>query len=173
MSTVFSRLKNFFYLAKAYILHYVFDVADFSVVTSRLLIGAAINSADDVKALVAAGCTHIIDCRDDFDDAPLLSSHPQIMYCWNGTPDDGQQKPDSWFMKSFQFGLQALSLPKTKICVHCSAGINRGPSTCYLLLRATGIAPDICEQAIRAARPQVGLAYKAQADDFLKRVIFK
>ena len=173
MSNVFSRIKNLFYLAKANILHSVFHVADFSVITSRLLVGAAINSADDVKAIVTAGCTHVIDCRDNFDDASLLSSNPQIIYCWNGTPDDGQQKPDSWFMKSFQFGLQALSLPKTKIYVHCTQGINRGPSTCYLLLRATGIAPDICEQAIRAARPQVRLAYKAQADDFLKRVIFK
>ena len=28
----------------------------------------------DAAALAAAGITHVIDCRDDFDDGPLLAA---------------------------------------------------------------------------------------------------
>jgi Fe-S cluster assembly protein SufB len=47
---------------------------------------------------------------------------------------------------------------------NCAAGINRGPSTAYSLMRALGWPAADAEAAIRAARPQVGLAYKGDAD---------
>jgi len=48
-------------------------MADFSQITTRLFTGAAITSEEDVKALVEAGVTHVIDCRIEFNDGELLA----------------------------------------------------------------------------------------------------
>jgi hypothetical protein len=145
-------------------------MADFNDITIRVGTGAAVSSIDDVKALLAAGYTHVIDCRDDFDDAPLFMGTTigrRLHYLWNGTPDDGQPKPPRWFDISLEFGLHALSLRKTKVYAHCAAGVNRGPSTAYAIIRAQGYTATEAEQWIRAARPQVGLAYKLDAEKAL------
>jgi hypothetical protein len=148
-------------------------LSDFSIVTPRLTTGAALTNTDDVAALAAVGVTHVIDCRYDFDDAPLFAAHPDMVYLWNGTSDDGTQKPDSWFQTSLDFAVQALSKPHAMLHAHCAAGVNRGPSTTYLILRGlSGIAPELADKIIRDARPQVGLLYAQQADDFLERVVF-
>jgi hypothetical protein len=140
-------------------------VADFGFVTSRLATGAAITDPADVQALVAAGVTHIIDCRDDFNDAPLLADNPAISYLWNGVPDDGNPAThgDAWFGKSLGFALPALASPHTRVYCHCAAGVNRGPSTAFAIMLASGFTPSDAESTIRAARPVVGLAYKMEA----------
>lgn len=138
-------------------------MADFSFFTGRLATGAAVNDEADVVSLIQGGVTHVIDCRSEFDDAPLFVAHPEIHYLWNGTNDDGQRKPPEWFQKSIEFALDALSKPYTKVYAHCAAGINRGPSTAYAILLATGLDSTTAEGLIRARRPQVGLAYKADA----------
>jgi protein-tyrosine phosphatase len=140
-------------------------VADFNFVTTRLATGAAITGSVDVLALAAAGITHVIDCRDDFDDTPLLASHAAISYLWNGMPDDGDPAThgDAWFGKSLAFALPALSSPHTKVYCHCAAGVNRGPSTAFAIMLASGFTPSDAESIIRAARPVVGLAYKTEA----------
>ena len=137
---------------------------DYSFVTGRLATGGGITTDQDVQALVKAGVTHIIDCRLDFDDSVLLRTHPSLSYLWNGTADDGQPKPPEWFGKSIAFALDALSHPKANVYVHCKAGVNRGPSTTYAILRAFGMAGQLAESLIRKARPQVGLAYKNDAN---------
>jgi hypothetical protein len=140
-------------------------MADFNFVTSRLATGSAINGPADVQALVAAGVTHIIDCRDDFNDAPLLAGAPAISYLWNGVPDDGNPAThgDAWFSKSLGFALPALSSPHNKVYCHCAAGVNRGPSTAFAIMLASGFTSSDAESIIRAARPVVGLAYKTEA----------
>ncbi len=138
---------------------------DFNFVDHRLATGAAIYSAADVQALVDAGVTHIIDCNSSFNDGELLASHPQITYLYNGTADDGQTKPPEWFQRSIEFALLALVAPKNRVYAHCAAGINRGPSTAYAILRAQGLSSLASEAIIRLARPQVGLRYKHDADD--------
>src|SRR5437764_478270 len=109
---------------------------DFSNVTRRLGTGAAITSQSDVDQLVAAGYTHVIDCRGEFDDLQLFTDHPDIHYLYAGVPDDGQPKPVEWFQKGIEFALDALSKPEYKVYAHCMAGINRGPSMCYSILLA-------------------------------------
>jgi protein-tyrosine phosphatase len=118
-----------------------------------------------VQALVTAGITHIIDCRDDFNDAPLLAGQSAISYLWNGVPDDGDPAThgDAWFAKSIGFALPALSGPHTKVYCHCAAGVNRGPSTAFAIMLASGFTAADAEAVIRAARPVVGLAYKTEA----------
>ena len=137
-------------------------MADFSMITARLATGAAITSPDDVAALAAAGITDVIDCRGEFDDAPLLG--PAFTYLWDGTADDGQHKPPEWFGRGITFALAALSQPHRKVYAHCAAGVNRGPSMAYAIMRALGWPAADAESTIRAARPQVGLAYKNDAD---------
>jgi hypothetical protein len=138
-------------------------MADFSFVTARLATGAALAGPEDVAALVAAGVTHVIDCRAEFDDAPLFAAAPELSYLWDGTDDDGQPKPPAWFSKGIVFALDALSHRHHKVLCHCAAGVNRGPSMAAAVMMASGWTKDQAEQQIRAARPQVGLAYLADA----------
>jgi hypothetical protein len=137
---------------------------DYNFVTTRLATGGGIVTDLDVIRLVNDGVTHVIDCCIEFDDAGLLRTHPALSYLWNGTADDGQPKSAEWFGKSIAFVLDALSHPKAKVYAHCAAGINRGPSTVYAVLRAFGLATTLAEALIRTARPQVGLRYKDDAD---------
>jgi hypothetical protein len=138
-------------------------MADFDFVTPRLATGAAVSSVADVDQLVAAGITVIIDCRGEFDDASLLATHPDLLYIWDGTPDDGQTKPPEWFEKGLKVALPALAQPLEKVYCHCAAGINRGPSMCAAIMMAWGLSPALTEQLIRQARPQVGLRYLPDA----------
>jgi protein-tyrosine phosphatase len=139
-------------------------VSDFNFVTARLATGAAISSLADAQQIAAAGVTHILDVTDGGDDTPLFAALPNVHVLWNPTADDGQPKPSSWFATSLAFALPALAGPGAKVYAHCSAGVNRGPSTAYAVMRALGWAADEAEKEIRAARPQVGLAYKSDAD---------
>lgn len=118
----------------------------------------------DVQALIKAGITHIIDCRAEFDDSPLLVKYPQIGYLWNGVSDDGQHKPVDWFAKSIDFGLKALTNAGAKLYCHCAAGVNRGPSTAYAVLRATGLNSIQAESMIKAGRPIALIIYMKDAD---------
>ena len=140
-------------------------MADFDFVTSRLATGAASTAAADVQALVAAGITHIIDCRDDFNDRDLLSGDPTLSYRWNGVPDDGDPVTHGaeWFGNSLAFAMPALGSPHHKVYCHCKGGVNRGPSTAFAVMLASGFTPADAEVIVRTARPVVGLAYKAQA----------
>jgi dual specificity phosphatase 3 len=139
-------------------------MADFNFVTARLATGAAISSAADVDQLAGAGITLVIDCRGEFDDAPLLAGHPSMVYVWDGTDDDGQPKPPAWFDKGISLALSELAKPGQRVYCHCAAGVNRGPSMAYAVMRALGWSAEDGEAAIRRARPQVGLRYKADAD---------
>lgn len=136
---------------------------DFDYVTRRIAVGAAIGSPDDVRQLLLAGITHVVDCRAEFDDTPLFAAGGATVL-WIGVQDDGQPKPASWFQKGIEFALPALVRPGAEVYFHCAAGVNRGPSMCYATLRAWGFGADAAEYMIRLARPQVGLAYKKDAD---------
>lgn len=138
-------------------------MADFDFVMARLATGAAIGSIEDVRALAGAGITHVIDCIAGSDDTPLLASSG-MAYLWNGTEDDGQHKPASWFGTSLAFALPALAQPGTRVYAHCAAGVNRGPSTAYAILRALGLPATTAFGLVKSARPQVQVAYAADAD---------
>lgn len=138
-------------------------MADFSMVTARLATGAALSSPDDVAALKAAGITHVVDERAEFDDGQLLAGSG-LVYLWNPTQDDGQPKPDAWWQANISFALQAYSALGTCLLCHCAAGVNRGPSAAYGVIRACwGFVPAAATLLIRTARPQAGIAY---AGDF-------
>lgn len=137
-------------------------MADFSIITPRLVTGAAVRNINDVAELFNNGVRAVIDCCAEMDDALLLSSHPGFTYLWNGVWDDGTLKPVGWFSKSINFALEAMK-GSGKVYAHCAAGVNRGPSTAFAIMLACGWTPAEAEAIIRAARPQVGLAYKGDA----------
>lgn len=137
---------------------------DFDWVTARVATGAAITSAADVDALVTAGVTHVLDARAEMDDAPLLSTHPALLYCWNPTDDDGKSKPADYWAKTLLFALPALAAPHNRVYFHCAAGINRGPSNAYAALRAQGLSPITAMGLIKTARPQAQARYSGDVD---------
>lgn len=131
--------------------------------------GAQINTPDDVAALVQAGVQVIIDCQAERDDSALLASST-LPYLWDPRGDDGQNGPqmDSWWKKGLDF---ASSHKGQVVYSHCAAGINRGPSMAYGILRMVyGLSPQDAEAAIREVRPQVGIAYKADFERYFSSI---
>ncbi len=140
---------------------------DCSFITRRVATGAAISVPADVDWLVAQGVTHVVDCRSDFDDTPLLAGHPLLAYLWNGTEDDGAVKTPDWFAKTLSFALTALSTPRHRIYLHCAAGVNRGPSSAYAVIRSVlGLPGAVVLDMIHVARPATlsGIHYAVDAD---------
>jgi dual specificity phosphatase 3 len=136
-------------------------VPDFSEITPRIFTGAAITSAADVDALVSAGVTHVVDARSELDDAPLLGT--RTAYLWNPTNDDGQHKPVDYWAKTLTFALPMFSQPRTKIYLHCAAGVNRGPSNALCVMLAVGWDFDAAVALMHAKRPVVNIAYRDDA----------
>lgn len=138
-------------------------MADFNFVTNRIATGAALTNADDVEQIYAAGINVVVDARAEFDDGPLFAGKPGIHYFWNPTKDDGTHKPTAYWQHTLGFVMPLLSSPHFKVLLHCSQGINRGPSNALCVMVAQGLDPVVAEMLIRRARPQVGLAYKENA----------
>ena len=118
----------------------------------------------------------MIDCREEQDHLPPSS---QLRYLFNPTADDGQPKPTSWFKASLMFAegplIEAYLMGghHPKLYVHCAAGINRGPSTAYCILRAlTGMAHDDAKALIILHRPIdiTGIRYADDADKALQEL---
>jgi len=147
-----------------FVLITVHTVMNYNFITNRVATGGRIETVQDVQTLVDAGITHIIDCRAEFDDAPLLVNFPTIKYLWNGVNDDGKPKPVDWFQRSIEFALPALAAPGNKVYVHCAEGVNRGPSTTYAILRAQGLQFWAAELMIRFHRPIALMIYRHDAD---------
>jgi protein-tyrosine phosphatase len=129
-------------------------VADFNFVTERIAVGAQLASAGDVDQIVASGITHVCDLRAEYDDT--LLNDRRVVVLWVPEADDGAPRPIDQVLNEILFGMVALSQTKNKILYHCAAGVNRGPTACYALLRAFGIAQQTAISMIRTARPQVG-----------------
>jgi protein-tyrosine phosphatase len=141
---------------------------DHSQITERLYTGGMIASADELDSLLAEGITHVIDAMSEQDDCRLLRTHPKVTYLWNGVLDDGvHPKPAEWFEKAVIFALEALSHPGATIYTHCAAGVNRGPSLTYAIMRAIGYSGSEAYLKIKERRPQAMMAYANDADKAL------
>lgn len=150
---------------------------DYSVLTAYpLAVGAALSGdASAIADLKAIGVTAVIDCQSEFDDGQLLAAGG-FAYLWDPRDDKGVGGPvmDPWWRKGLDFArthlfpvtLARVTTPPL-LYIHCAAGINRGPSMAYGVLRAIyQRTPAEAEAAIRAVRPQVGIAYKADFERF-------
>lgn len=152
-------------------------MANVSRITDRLLTGGDLpvdvgpdGMLLDLRDLQSEGVTHILDVRSEWNDQEFVARHaPRIRYLHNGADDAGLRMPDAWFDRGVGFALQALQEPGTTVLAHCHMGINRGPSMAFAILLAQGLGPVAALDAIRAARPIVGLAYAADALDWWHR----
>jgi len=148
--------------------HPTFEVANAHFVTDFLAVGGDLaydNKIAETQAieLVDAGVTHVLDVRQECDDAELWSYVPQVTYRWDGIDDAGQRVPAEWFEGIVSWGLTALETTGATILTHCHMGINRGPSAGFALLLGLGWDPVDALGAIRAARPIAAIAYAEDA----------
>lgn len=128
-----------------------------------MAVGSGIDTPSDVATLQVAGITVVLNLREA-DERKLLP--PGLIYLHNPTADDGAPKDAAWFKKSINFALKYLLLPDEKIYVHCAAGIQRSPSTCYAILRAFGLGKLEARATVLFHRPvaAVGMRYAHDAD---------
>lgn len=144
---------------------------DFSRITERLYTGGMISNEEGLQQLLNQGVTHVIDAMAENNDYKLLKVHPKIVYLWNGEKDDGvHPKPVEWFEKAINFALEALVKPGTIIYTHCAAGVNRGPSLTYAIMRAIGYSGAEAYLQIKQRRPQAMMAYAQDADQALLKL---
>ncbi len=112
--------------------------------------------------LVDAGITHVLDVRQECDDADLWACIPEIAYRWDGIDDAGQRIPASWFEGTVSWCLDAIDAGGV-VLTHCHMGINRGPSAGFAVLLGLGWEPVEALAAIRAARPIAHIWYAEDA----------
>lgn len=140
---------------------------DWNYITQRLATGARIATPADAAALAGGGITHVLNvCREPDAPGPFEMLHLPLA-------DDGQPKPPEWFLAGVRFALAALARPGPRIYVHCRAGIQRGPSMTYAILRVFGLPPKDAYDLLVRRRPGLTrhgthIGYRADADRFVK-----
>ncbi len=128
-------------------------------------LGESLNEkANRLSQWVAAGVTHIVDCRVEDSDEEFVALHaPHITYIYAPTDDDGLEREPEWFDGALLDLGNALTDPDSILLVHCAAGINRGPSMAFRLLLEAGWEPVAALNAIREARPVTRVIYAPDA----------
>jgi len=154
------------------------DRLSISQINDQLWCSAALTSEADVGQIVTLRITAVIDCRLEFDDRSLIRRYDHappspvvalkrafgLDYCDDGVADDGRAKPVEWFEKGWDFARPRLESGAV-VLTHCSAGVNRGPSLAYFLLRAYwDMSPSDALDLIIARRPVAKVRYHEDAD---------
>lgn len=130
--------------------------------------GGILATAEAAEEVEGAGITHVINCAVELDEGDFLRERG-IGYTANGVDDDYRLKPTSWFRRTIDAALPVISAGG-HVLIHCAGGINRGPSSAYAVLLAMGYKPTEANRLIREARPQVGLAYKWDAEQAIRAI---
>ena len=139
---------------------------DYGWVNTRLAVGGHLNNDPSrLEELVNAGITHIINLQVEEDDAPLIQKcGANVQYLRVPMWDDHESKPNEFFHAVIDFSLGALVVPRTKVYIHCAAGISRSTSMVYAVLRALGWDSATASRLVIIARPIAQLNYKQDAD---------
>src|SRR5437763_9509658 len=142
---------------------------DMTWVTDRIAVGGGIWNELKMIEVAEAGVTHVINMQIEFDDRHLGVPHG-IHILWNPTDDDFQLKPRELLQCGVDFALEALEHSKTKIFIHCAAGVHRAPMMTLALLRAMGWELKEAMKLIQKRRPVVDFAavYVRSVEDFMK-----
>jgi dual specificity phosphatase 3 len=144
---------------------------DFSKVTERLYTGGSIVNKKDVKTLKVFGITHILNGMYSNNEKALIESVCRdIVYKWNPTDDDAKPKSTEWFKIAIDFGVKVISNPGFILYVHCAAGVNRGPSMLYAIMRALGYSVQDAVLQIKRSRKCAEIAYLYDAERALKEL---
>lgn len=144
-------------------------VADMHWITDDLATGGDLSWNFDVAVrqldeMVDAGVTHIIDMRQEWDDAAFISQlHPDVAYLHNPTDDaEGHTIPQAVFDRGVQFARQAFA-EGGKVLAHCHMGINRGPSMALAILLDQGMDAIEAFDLLKAKRDICAIAYADNA----------
>jgi len=144
-------------------------MVDYQFVTDRLALGGSIGTAENMRDLVRAGITHVVNMQKECDDSRLVDgSGMQVL--WNGCEDDFLPKPADLFWKGVRFTLQALADPDAKVLFHCAAGVHRSPIMLLAVLRVLGFERRQAIDMISDARPQANFPpiYVMSVEDFFR-----
>jgi len=141
---------------------------DMTWVTDRIAVGGGIWNDENMAELVQHGVTHIIDMQIEFDDRPLAEPY-QVKVLFNPTDDDFQPKPPQLFQAGVEFALDALDEPKSKVYIHCAAGVHRAPMMTLAILRVLGWSLEDAKTLILERRYVVDWAdcYVASVENFV------
>lgn len=127
----------------------------------RISVGAALQLVD-LARVESDDIGFVVDVTQHDDNDFLRQAGIDVL--WVNTSDDGQPKKDLFKnLVAPWFAARWFVEPKKRWNFHCDAGVNRGPSTCMFVLMLLGLSATDAEDFIRHVRPQVGLAYKADA----------
>lgn len=132
----------------------------FDPITSSFAVGQGINNADEARAVVAGGYNVVVDCRSE--------SYVRNLW-WNvgrgvtfrsfGFLDDGEPKTTREVMDPIMWASGMIE-SGAKVLVHCAAGVNRGPSIAYGILRwHYRFVPRAAFYAIKGVRPYAHMRY--------------
>ncbi|ROR89786.1 protein-tyrosine phosphatase family protein [Nocardioides aurantiacus] len=145
------------------------EVADAAFVTDQLLVGGDLDTRDhrlaatQLRELLDAGLTHLVDARVEWSDEEWVRQlAPQVGYLHHGMDDAGQRVPGAWFDRGVDWALEAVDRGGV-VLTHCHMGINRGPSLGFAVLLAQGWDPVQALDRIRSVRPIAWVAYAEEA----------
>ena len=142
---------------------------DMTWVTDRIAVGGGI--WDEIRMIEVAeqGVTHIINMQIEFDDRHLGVPFG-IHVLWNPTDDDFQFKPPELFERGVSFAVEALEHARSKIFIHCAAGVHRAPMMTLAIMRAMGWELIEAKRLIQKRRPVVDFAdvYVRSVEEFMK-----
>lgn len=141
---------------------------DMTWVTDRIAVGGGIWNDQNMEELVNMGVTHVIDMQIEFDDRPVAEPYG-VKVLYNPTDDDFQVKPADLFNKGVEFALDALAEPKSKLYIHCAAGVHRAPMMTLAVLRVLGWSLKDAKQLIQQRRYVVDFAdaYVESVENFV------
>jgi len=130
---------------------------------ARIALGSGVWTREDAEYVATVGITHVIDCTSTPDERVYRGLGVQHFAC--KTQDDGEHKAAAWFHRGIAIARSALADPDARLLVHCAAGINRGPSMAYAILRAVvGLSRDDAYAAIKRVRPLAAMRYRDDAE---------
>lgn len=130
-------------------------------VAPRLAIGSMIGTVDNMRAVAAAGITHVINLQDEFDDSILIGD-TGINVHWLKLGDNIENAP---IEPALEFARDALRSSEHTLFIHCMAGRNRSAKIAYAVLRFLGTPDADARHKITKAQPDAVLE-----DDVLRRL---
>jgi protein-tyrosine phosphatase len=144
---------------------------DMTWITDRLAVGGGIWTEEKMAEVARKhGVTHIIDMQVEFDDTEIARPFG-VRVLWNPVDDDFQLKPPEVFQRGVDFALEALDGdPRTKLYIHCAAGVHRAPMMTLAVLRVLGYGLDDAMELIESRRPVVDFAdvYLRSVENFVR-----
>ena len=145
---------------------------DMTWVTDQIALGGGIWNDENMEELVRRGVTHIINMQIEFDDRPLAEPYP-VKVLNNPTDDDFMPKPPALFQAGVEFALEALDNPKSKVYIHCAAGVHRAPMMTLAILCSLSWKLADALRLIEARRPVVDFAdvYVNSVKEFLQEQV--